>query len=335
MNYESRIMKSFLKKAIRIVFASLILNSLFFIPTVWAATTFSFSSTEVSVPQGQSFILRLVFDPGGTNNYTAKIDLSFPSELVRIDSFQFAENWLALSQPGYDLIDNRAGTFVKTAGYPAGVSSPVVFGTVTFSVKRIGSGVIIVGDNSLILNAVSENVFAGLPVKATIIATGQATPFASEFDIPDRIPIGFFFEEDLVFGNRTIEVAYLQICLKSQFGLYRGVVTGEFDDATFEAVTEFQNRYFGGVLEPEYFAGKSGTGFVDEGTRTKLNRGCKSQVERETPPVIFDITVEPTILGEKERPFMVIIIGILIIIVAYFIHRKMYKARLREKIDQM
>ena len=134
--------------------------SLGLMAAVASAATISFTPINVSVRQGQTFTLSISVNPQGVKNYTAKVELQYPANLLEVRSFNFGNNWMALSQPGYDLTDNIGGKLIKTAGYPGGVSSTDVFGTATFYAKQSGNGVIKSGSSSLVLDANNQNVLA-------------------------------------------------------------------------------------------------------------------------------------------------------------------------------
>ncbi|MEK7160515.1 MAG: hypothetical protein AAB724_00660, partial [Patescibacteria group bacterium] len=83
-----------------------------------AATSVLFTPVNVSVSQGQTFTLTIGVDPQGVKNYTAKMELSYPADLLEVESFTFANDWVQIFESGYDLIDNVNGLLIKTAGYP-------------------------------------------------------------------------------------------------------------------------------------------------------------------------------------------------------------------------
>lgn len=144
-----------------------------------AATSVSFTPVNVSVRQGQAFILTIGVNPQGTKNYTAKTELRYPADLLEVKSFTFANGWMALAQPGYDLTDNANGVLIKTAGYPGGVSSAVTFGTVSFLAKKSGNGTITLNSNSFALDANNQNVLAGASVQTAVaisVAPAPTTP---------------------------------------------------------------------------------------------------------------------------------------------------------------
>lgn len=69
--------------------------------------------------------------------------------------------------------------------------------------------------------------------------------------------------------NKEEEVAKLQVFLKTMEGFADLQVTGVFDQATYGAVSEFQNKYFGDILEP--WGHTAPTGFVYILTKKKIN----------------------------------------------------------------
>lgn len=142
-----------------------------------AITNVLLSPTNVSVNSNQIFTMTVTIDPQGESNYTNKLELNFPSDLIEVKSFAFSAGWMPVSQPGYDLVDNGNGVFIKTGGYPGGISAPTIFGTVTFSAKKAGTGLIKVSDNSLALDASSKNVLASQLSQVSIkISTPPPVP---------------------------------------------------------------------------------------------------------------------------------------------------------------
>ncbi len=75
--------------------------------------------------------------------------------------------------------------------------------------------------------------------------------------------------------NDTIEVLKLQYFLRDLEGFSTLNATGVFDDATFDAVESFQNRYFGDILAP--WGHTAPTGFVYILSKKKVNEiFCRS-----------------------------------------------------------
>ena len=143
-----------------------------------AATTVSLSPVSVKAVSGKSFNVVIAVNPQGVSNYTEKIELDYPADLLQVKSFSLGSNWMALSQTGYDLIDNTNGKLIKTAGYPGGISSSATFGTVSFYAKKAGSGVIKLGTGSLALDANNQNVLSGAPSVSVAIAAPASVPAA-------------------------------------------------------------------------------------------------------------------------------------------------------------
>ena len=86
-------------------------------PYIAEASSFVFPNKVIIVKSGQAFTLPVTLDPSGEKNYTVRFTLGFPQDILEVTSFTFAPSWLAVPQPGYDLIDNKSGQFIKTAGF--------------------------------------------------------------------------------------------------------------------------------------------------------------------------------------------------------------------------
>ncbi len=154
---------------------------------VLAASTLSLSPTSINVTQGQNFNLMVAINPQGVKNYTVKVELEYSADLLEIKTFTLADNWMALSQQGYDLIDNENGLLIKTAGYPGGVSESINFGTILFLAKQAGSGVIKIGDNSFVLDQVNQDVLSStLPQTSVVIASPVSEPESEDETIPEE-----------------------------------------------------------------------------------------------------------------------------------------------------
>lgn len=148
-----------------------------------AATTASLSPASVSTAPGKTFAVTIRVDPKGTANYAEKIVLNYPADLLKVDSFSFSGNWTALTQPGYDSTDNTKGVLIKTAGYPSGITSATSFGTVTFSVKKAGSGSISIGSGSEAFEKDEQAPLTGNAV--TVTSAAAAAPVV----VPQTTPV--------------------------------------------------------------------------------------------------------------------------------------------------
>lgn len=139
----------------------LIITFLLSISPTEASTTFSLYPLKISVQEGQVFKLAVNLNPNNQKNYTVKVNVKFPAELVTVSSWQFAGTWQPLSQSGYDLIDNKSGTLIKTAGYPGGLNKAATFGTITFKAKKTGTGIISFAGGSMALDEANTNQYIG------------------------------------------------------------------------------------------------------------------------------------------------------------------------------
>jgi len=132
---------------------------LFLIPDVLADTSVFLSPVNINVVEGEQFELMVGINPAGVNNYTTKIELNYPPDLLEVNSFKMNDSWVSLKQPGYDLINNNEGILIKTGGYPRGVSSGTAFGTATFRAKKTGEGIIEVDGSTFVLDIQNNNVY--------------------------------------------------------------------------------------------------------------------------------------------------------------------------------
>ena len=159
----------------RLLIAGGILTIMAWSLPVSAATNFSFSPSNIAVTKGQTFTVNLTVNPNQIDNYTVKIELVYSADLLEVKSFNFSNGWTALSQPGYDLIDNQAGHLVKTAGYLGGFSNSLNFGTVSFISKKSGTSSIKITNGSLALDKDSQDLFDGL-LSQSLVIIKEPTP---------------------------------------------------------------------------------------------------------------------------------------------------------------
>lgn len=154
-------------------------------PHITEASSFVFPSKVITVEKGQTFTMPVIVDPSGEKNYTVRFTLGFPSNILEVTSFTFDPSWLAVPQPGFDLIDNKIGQFIKTAGFPKGFSVPESFGTVTFRAKMSGEAVITVGPQSFVLNAENKSALESRPQVRVFVTEGQAPKPSSTEPLPN------------------------------------------------------------------------------------------------------------------------------------------------------
>ena len=125
------------------------------------ASTAILSPADISTNIGQVFNVVVSIDPQGMTDYAEKIQIDYPVNLLEESSFSLGANWMAISQPGYDLTDNNNGTIIKTAGYPGGISSPTIFGIITFHAKNSGNGIIKINGNSTAFDVGNQKTISG------------------------------------------------------------------------------------------------------------------------------------------------------------------------------
>ncbi len=164
-----------------------IVAALMFATPAFGATLSSFSPTNINVTAGQNFSVVVSVNPNGVANYAEKIEVNFPADKLQVTSFTLAPNWMALTQSGYDSMDNTNGVLVKTAGYPSGISSQTVFGTISFHAIKTGAGTISLGNTSaafsvnsqsqMVSNATSFTIGAPVstPVTKTVTTSAKTT----------------------------------------------------------------------------------------------------------------------------------------------------------------
>jgi len=169
------------------LFAIVAVAALLAVPA--SAATFSFTSANVSLKAGQSFNTVITLNPQDVKNYTAKIELNYPANLLEVTSFSFGSGWTQIPQPGYDLTDNTAGVLIKSGGYPGGIASSVVFGTVSFRAKASGNATISLGGGSKVYDASSSNVLtsSGSVISVAIAPAAAPTPTPTSMSLTGTV----------------------------------------------------------------------------------------------------------------------------------------------------
>ena len=207
-----------------------------------AATTMLISPASVAVTAGESFSVAVSVNPGEVKNYTVKLAMEYPADVLEAISFTFGSGWMALPQAGYDLIDNGSGTLIKTAGYPGGLSSAASFGTVVFKAKQTGSAAIEVTANSLALDAQNQNAVDGLPVRTLVSVTaptviseeetqetfsgsGEETPDVSAVQGPNRFLAAVSRVITFGTGNNVLSIIFLFVAGIAVYGVYTLIST--------------------------------------------------------------------------------------------------------------
>lgn len=162
-----------------------------------SASSVIFESDAVLTQTGGTFTLPLSVDPAGSPQYTVRINVAFPPDLLQVASFAFSKDWIAVSQPGYDIIDNKRGTLVKTGGFPKGFSSPVTFGSIVFRTKGAGAGAVVVGPESLVLNEKNANTLEARPQILVTAAERSVFKEPSAQPLPEEPPPSDLAEKNI------------------------------------------------------------------------------------------------------------------------------------------
>src|SRR3989344_4550808 len=149
-------------------------------PAVAYASSMSLAPASVKTAVGRSFTMTVSVDPAGTPIYTVKSRITFPADLLEVRSFKLgAGSWISITQPGYDVIDNTAGILIKSAGWPKGLSAKATLGTITFKVKKAGTGQVAITTGSALYDRNTANVFSGGNSVTVTIADATPTPTPS------------------------------------------------------------------------------------------------------------------------------------------------------------
>jgi len=198
----------------------------------FAVTTVSFTPLNINIEQGKRFTLIVKIDPQSVKNYTAKIQIQYLVELLEVKLFTFNDGWMALSQPGYDLVDNTNGSLIKTGGYPGGFSNPLTFGTISFLAKKSGYGVIKIGNDSIVLDGNSRNLYKDSGTQSYVRITTTTpkpivqpvVPLTIEPIIASTTPIAELFDIVLTIENALLDKSS-DLTAKTQFTSFGTVPT--------------------------------------------------------------------------------------------------------------
>jgi len=147
-------------------------------PIITSASTIDLS-TGGNYVAGHTYLVDVVVNPQTSKIYTSKVAISFPTDILQVKSFSFANGWIPLSQTGYDSIDNTGGVLIKTAGYPVGLTSPATLGTITLYAQKSGTGNISVTGDSELLDENNQNVFSVAPGIAIAVKSATVTTVAT------------------------------------------------------------------------------------------------------------------------------------------------------------
>ncbi len=182
---------------------------------VFAVTNATLSPTTISSTLSSTFNVSIALNPQGTANFADKVEITYPADTLEMVSFTWASTWIPLTQSGYELVDNTNGIVIKTGGYPGGFSSIQNFGTLTFRVKKVGTGTIRIGNNSLAYESNRQTAITGNTTSVSVTSPTPSvtsprstTPVTSVTDIAtstDSITATTSTTTDFLFGTSTID----------------------------------------------------------------------------------------------------------------------------------
>jgi len=171
-----------------------IIASLFLLLTLAAfetafATTVEFTPASTVVNTNEIFYVPIMINPEAEKIYTAKIEITFDPNILEVLSFTPHASAIALTQPGFDDIDNIRGIIVKTLGFPVGMDSPTMFGSIIFRSKRAGQSQINLTNNYELINASNNHVIVREAAAPITIAVSPLLPQAGIISItPSKTP---------------------------------------------------------------------------------------------------------------------------------------------------
>ncbi|HAE36386.1 MAG: hypothetical protein UR85_C0001G0019 [Candidatus Nomurabacteria bacterium GW2011_GWF2_35_66] len=143
-----------------------------------AITTVTLDPESIEAKLKEDFSVKVYTDSSnGKKTCTLKVGLRFSPEQLKAGKWEFADGWLPIVQPGYDLIDNKNGSIIKTAGFPGCWTGKRLLGTITFSPKESSLGKIEVSNKTFALDDESADVYSGSSeTKVTIFNNDGTTP---------------------------------------------------------------------------------------------------------------------------------------------------------------
>jgi len=117
----------------------------------------NFEPTELSVQQGDSFNITVVVNPNGESLDTVRSLISWPANLLAVESFSLGELYPNVS-PG-NLINNNHGLLTQGGFANAGqITQAGTFGTVTFQAIGAGEAIVAAMNGSRLISAGEEKI---------------------------------------------------------------------------------------------------------------------------------------------------------------------------------
>lgn len=150
--------------------ASFVFGLSFLLPVVVSAASFVVTPSSGSYTVGDSIVLTISANPGGSTIYTAMLDARFSSGTLEVSSFTLNDSLLPLKQSGYDALDNTNGILTKTGGFTGGITATAPFGVIVLHAKTAGTGTFTVADTSKLLDSNNADQQSGTQTSSFTIA---------------------------------------------------------------------------------------------------------------------------------------------------------------------
>lgn len=155
------------------------------LPLTSLAASLTFAPAASGAREGELYTVPISIASPDAAVYTVKAVVRYAPDIFTAVSFSFGPGWLPLQQPGYDAMDTAQGLVIKTAGYPGGVTAPVLFGTLTLRARASGNGTISIGADAAALDADNQNRLTVLPPPLSVTVTAPAPGAAAN---PQKTP---------------------------------------------------------------------------------------------------------------------------------------------------
>ncbi len=164
-----------------------------FFPTFAEQASLTLSPNSGTFKVGESFTLSVWINTGGNQIDTIRASLSFPSNLLEVDTVQLGS---VFNLPaGGNYFDNDAGKIYWGGGVPGGTDQSALFATLNFKVKGEGSANILFLEDTKVISNGEDVSFVTLGGSYTLLAiepTPEEKPkerVKEEVIIPGKKPI--------------------------------------------------------------------------------------------------------------------------------------------------
>ncbi|HLD81723.1 MAG TPA: cohesin domain-containing protein, partial [Patescibacteria group bacterium] len=132
------------------------------------------SPSKTSIPAGKEFTVAVNFNPNGETIDTVRLNVTFPSQVLRVERFSFG-SLFPNSSPG-NVIDNQAGFLSQGAFSSTGVNQGGLYGTITFKALYGGTANISLISNSKAINNGEEKINQSSFHTVTLTLSGTPPP---------------------------------------------------------------------------------------------------------------------------------------------------------------